>query len=647
MKSNKGITLVALIIMVIVISILAGLLVNTSMSAYRSAKVTQFVARMNMVQSKVNIAYASIKKGDTTAENYGIRATAANSSLQDKMKKASGSDQLDQFRYLSSSHLKSDLDLENIPEDIIVNFNTREIYSLNGIKRDGKIYYNQYQLPGGEFNIQFSNKNQEAPDFQLEKQNYGLYTEILVKNITYKGDVGGGTIYYGYQTGENNGVPTVDSWKETTEKIHVEVSGTYAIKIIDKAGNETIKTVKVVLENAPSTTSDMTPVVYDESAKKWKKVDKDNMGSWFDYAENKWANIMMNDGMVVDSNGYVTSYGSMFVWLPRYAYNIKNNFHTNQAGTIEVKFLKGTTNLTTDQTHIPISTTSGNDKWLVHPAFQDGTKTSFSKGEWNCEIEGLWFAKFETSMETNGTHTDTNSATTGDVLTNDTIKAVVKPGVSSWRYASVGNFYTNCYQYNRKANSHLIKNSEWGAMGYLAQSEYGRNGNPITKQNNSQYLTGSTTSGEAYNTANGVLSSTTGNVYGIYDVCGGAMEYTASYIASGNRNLSQYGASFATKGVSDQYATAYPAGNSVANNTGLSISYPAWSQIYGDAIWEVSNGTGSNTAWGNGIMDEDTNSTEPFFIYNKAGAACETTDIAGNATYVAASRIALVVTQDQ
>lgn len=653
MKSNKGITLVALIIMVVVISILAGLLVNTSMSAYRSAKVTQFVARMNMVQSKVNIAYASIKKGDITAENYGIQATDANSSLQDKMKTASGSNQLDQFRYLSSSHLKSDLDLENIPEDIIVNFNTREIYSLNGIKRDGKIYYNQYQLPGGEFNIKFSNKNQEAPDFQVEKQNYGLYTEILVKNITYKGNVGGGTIYYGYQTGENNGVPTVDSWKETTEKIHIEVSGTYAIKIIDKAGNETIKTVKVVLENAPSTTSDMTPVVYDESAKKWKKVNKDNMGSWFDYAENKWANIMMNDGMVVDSNGYVTSYGSMFVWLPRYAYNIKNNFHTNQAGTIEVKFLKGTTNLTTDQTHIPISTTSGNDKWLVHPAFQDGTKTSFSKGEWNCEIEGLWFAKFETSMETNGTHTDTNSVTTGDVLTSDTIKAVVKPGVSSWSYASVGTFYTNCYQYNRKANSHLIKNSEWGAMGYLAQSEYGRNGTPITIQNAFKFQgsTGSTTNGEAYNTASGVLGSTTGNVYGIYDVCGIRNEYTASYIAGGSSNLSQYGASFATKGISDQCATAYPAGSSVASNTGMSKSYSAWSQIYGDAIWEVSNGTGSNTAWGQKKMDDDgatsNNDNEPFFLQYLAGAICQTQDALGTPERSIASRIALVVTQDQ
>ena len=166
-----------------------------------------------------------------------------------------------------------------------------------------------------------------------------------------------------------------------------------------------------------------------------------------------------------------------------------------------------------------------------------------------------------------------------------------------------------------------------------------------------QGSTGSTTNGEAYNTASGVLGSTTGNVYGIYDVCGIRNEYTASYIAGGSSNLSQYGASFATKGISDQCATAYPAGSSVASNTGMSESYSAWSQIYGDAIWEVSNGTGSNTAWGQKKMDDDgatsNNDNEPFFLQYLAGAICQTQDALGTPERSIASRIALVVTQDQ
>ena len=41
---------------------------------------------------------------------------------------------------------------------------------------------------------------------------------------------------------------------------------------------------------------------------------------------SKWANAITTDG-------------SMFVWIPRYAYKITEGYHTNQAGTIEVAFI--------------------------------------------------------------------------------------------------------------------------------------------------------------------------------------------------------------------------------------------------------------------------------------------------------------------
>ena len=39
---------------------------------------------------------------------------------------------------------------------------------------------------------------------------------------------------------------------------------------------------------------------------------------------------------------------------------------------------------------------------------------------------------------------------------------------------------------------------------------------------------------QRYNGSIGVLSSTTGNVYGIYDLVGGAAEYVADYYSGGN-----------------------------------------------------------------------------------------------------------------
>ena len=658
-KGDKGITLLALIIMIIIILMLAGVVINSGMGAYKEAKLTQFVARMNMVQSRVNVAYADIKAENKKVEDYGISADSVNGSIKNKISNIIPGGNISDYRYLSKIDLEEDLGLQGLNEEIVVNFDTREIYNLEGIEYEGEIFYNQYHLPNGQYNIDFENKTTDAPEFNLSKRNYGLYSYIDVEDIVYKENAEGGKIYYALVTGENDGNVVVDYWRETEEEINIEKTGEYVVKVVDKAGSETIKRVNVVLENAPKLTEDMTAVVYDDSKKQWKKANIEE-GKWYDYAENKWANIMMNDGIEVDSNGYITSYGSMFVWIPRYAYNIKSGFHTSTAGDIEVKFLKGTTTLTTDESNITYSQTSGNDKWLVHPAFEDGTKNGYANGEWDRKIEGIWIAKFETSMETNGVHTETSSENIGNVLTNDSIKAVSKPGVSSWRYFDMGNMYENSLNYNKEANSHLIKNSEWGAMTYLTYSKYGTNKEGVMINNSSSFITGNAANEigdaevegvtNAYDTEKGVLASTTGNIYGVYDTAGGAWDYTSAVIQTGNKSIIDYGGKIANIKSSNKYVTLYPIGNSTQEETDISRSYTSWSNIYGDAIWETSSTIGIDTGWYANNIDEDVQQNEPFLL---RGASCYNgnnkyryftlCDSAGNGWDSYAGRMVLIV----
>ena len=661
MKSDKGITLIALIIMILIITILAGVIVNSGMGAYKEAKLTQFVARMNMIQSRVNVAYTDIKAENKKIEDYGVSADSVNGSIKNKISNIIPGGNISDYRYLSKTDLDQDLGLQDLNEEIIVNFNTREIYNLEGIEYDGVIYYNQYHLPNGEYNIDFENKTGEAPEFNLSKRNYGLYSYIDVEDIVYKENIGEGKIYYALITGENSGNVVVDYWRETEEEISIEKTGEYVVKVVDKAGNETVKRVNVVLENAPKLTEDMTAVVYDEGKKQWKKANIEE-GKWYDYGENKWANIMMNDGIQIDSNGYITSYGSMFVWIPRYAYNIKNGFHSSTAGDIEVKFLKGTTTLTTDESNITYSQTSGNDKWLIHPAFEDGTKNGYANGEWDKKIEGIWMAKFETSMETNGTHTETSSGTIGNVLTNNSIKAVSKPGVSSWRYIDIGNIYANSLNYNKRANSHMIKNSEWGAVAYLTYSKYGRNKQEVTINNSSSYITGnagntvdaSATTGitNAYDTEKGVLASTTGNIYGVYDMSGGAWEYTASVIPTGHEYIIYYGGELANIKNSNKYVIAYPIGQNTQIETDISRSYTKLNNIYGDAIWEISSEIGINTGWNRKVIDGDDYPYEPFLLrggessLNKQVGIFSMNDVSGLDYYICTSRVVLIVEEE-
>jgi len=136
-----------------------------------------------------------------------------------------------------------------------------------------------------------------------------------------------------------------------------------------------------------------------------------------------------------------------------------------------------------------------------------------------------------------------------------------------------------------------------GATAYLTHSQYGRNGNEITINNSSSYTTGnaggsvsaSQASGttNAYNTAAGMLASTTGNITGIYDLSGGAFEFTAAWDAnSPSTGVSRYGSSFASQGgASTKYATAYKGDDS---------DYPTNSKcILGDATYEVNVNPGS------------------------------------------------------
>ena len=97
----------------------------------------------------------------------------------------------------------------------------------------------------------------------------------------------------------------------------------------------------------------------------------ENDNEWYNYEEKKWANARTEDG-------------SMWVWIPRFAYRINES---NQ--TVDVVFLQGTSNNYYDENGILreakrcknaddiIDTTEG---FTVHPAFTDESSIGFRNG---------------------------------------------------------------------------------------------------------------------------------------------------------------------------------------------------------------------------------------------------------------------------
>ena len=268
----------------------------------------------------------------------------------------------------------------------------------------------------------------------------------------------------------------------------------------------------------------------------------DLTSKWYSYEEKRWANavILKNENKEYVSGEIIPEeeIESYFVWIPKYSYKLwdlgnytgSTTIDESKVHSIDIKF--GTIN-TTDSiegecTTPSISGESGSCEvgdYMTHPAFLAFNTT------------GLWVGKFETG------YSGATSTSGANKNTTEVDKVIVKPNVYSWRYIQVANAFTVSYNYQRELESHMMKNTEWGAVAYLSQSIYGIS-DSIRINNNSSHKTGysavseptvdypeykgygtSSSVTQAYNTTTGYLASTTGNITGVYDMSGGASEY--------------------------------------------------------------------------------------------------------------------------
>ncbi len=304
--------------------------------------------------------------------------------------------------------------------------------------------------------------------------------------------------------------------------------------------------------NTPELSTNMIPIVRDENDIKWVKAKLNS--NWYEYDNQKWANVVLVKEAVRES--YIVAEPgtdileadvmAYLVWVPRYRYKLFNiTSATITPQIIEIAF--------ENKDNIK-STGSVDDEWLTHPAFSIGT----------IELSGLWVGKFET---------------TGTALI-----PTIKPNLVSLRSQTISTQFITVQLFNNAStygltitnDSHMMKNTEWGAVAYLTMSNYGKFGDAtyddINKElymnNSSSYKTGSSmgapgglgilTSGSEYinngyytydakcakidvslpapcNTGStgqelpdktlAYGASTTGNIYGVYDISGGAREY--------------------------------------------------------------------------------------------------------------------------
>ena len=397
----------------------------------------------------------------------------------------------------------------------------------------------------------------------FKKQNNGITLIALVITIIVLLILAGVSI--AMLTGDNGIITQAQKAKEKTEEAKIReeqqlesLLNKITSEVPSEEGYNESKNV-----NSPKVTTGMIPIKYNGTD--WVVCSKEDP-EWYNYDNTKkWANIMLSDGTYKEGKvqeGQIVKeneLGSMYVWIPRYAYRIAGEKN------IEVNFLKGNTNKDKDNKEYTINeSVDTKTTAIVHPAFSLG----------GGQLSGIWVAKFEAS----GTNKDgqavgngSSSSSAQQYIPDETTIAKSLPNKISWRYITVGESQKRSmdiagsqkekYGLNY-ANSHLIRNSEWGAVAYLCYSQYGNvpkiNGASSVVSGSHWYdmYTGQGPKGtndegwysrtdetHNYNTTNGVLASTTGNVTGIYDMNGGNWERVAGYLDNGNGNIDYYGKS--------------------------------------------------------------------------------------------------------
>ena len=121
-NNNKGITVVALTITIVVLLIVAGITSYSGLHTVKSARFYNAESQMKIINSKVSELYDEYKDGNTAVLNYGMDS------------KQEG------YRIYTKEFIKHKFNIEGIDYDFLVNVKDRKVELEEGIQYQGELY---------------------------------------------------------------------------------------------------------------------------------------------------------------------------------------------------------------------------------------------------------------------------------------------------------------------------------------------------------------------------------------------------------------------------------------------------------------------------------------------------------------------------
>lgn len=243
---------------------------------------------------------------------------------------------------------------------------------------------------------------------------------------------------------------------------------------------------------------------------------------WYSYKNKKWANVVLvnstkrsyyknaNPGINISEDDIL----AYLVWIPKYSIKLQNVSGSTdyEPKLFDIKF--------NDE-----SNGSNDGEYLTLPGFTLGSE----------KFSGLWYAKFES--------TKTNNSLT------------IKPNESIWANLTAYGQFNKSKEltsdtYGLTFESMMSKNNQWSTASYLSYSKYGIGTNIRTNATSTEgthnLISGCgannisdknlNTCDIGYGEVNSYPQSSTGNIYGIFGLSGGAEERVMGILTDDSGN---------------------------------------------------------------------------------------------------------------
>lgn len=244
MKNKDGITLVALVLTVIVLTIMVSVGLRIGSNNIDEVRLKSFYTKLEVATegiekiSNTNESYIDENNNTIYLKQQGVEPTVAQTELIESLGYSSTN-----FKYFTAEEVENDLQIHGVDLNLLIDFENKIVINPEGIEIDGVKYHT---LENSKYSVQLnSNKNVGTPNFTYTVENYGANKYKITITPVNVGDIKDGLVKYKKEN--------ANYWNIAKDNIIIiNELARYNIKYVDANNNSITKTINISSNGANS-----------------------------------------------------------------------------------------------------------------------------------------------------------------------------------------------------------------------------------------------------------------------------------------------------------------------------------------------------------------------------------------------------------